>query len=445
MSHKPNLFRMPSFLATLGLVLCCFNAVQAQQTSLPTASEPNECESSIGSNLGTCYTNANTPCPLWPGSTVDAANSFNAAVLSDFNVANTCYYAPAGTTPSPYIGARTQPGTGQAIDVWGSCYYITDSSNVDSYFIPFKSSPEWTDFISSSTSGTMQHHVHLNSCARSFLYQAADTDVPGYTTPVPAGDPAAKSPEQLCGHLPDSHLPYWPTGQSLSRTITMPNCAGICYINTITNDTQCGSAWTASVTLGFTALNGNDPALQQKGLWWSETPSAISLPVTLPKCDPRSTTYSTGSCSASCGGGTQSTYAIDGCGQKVVISTQSCNVWACNDFGASNGAGGGNKHDAGSYGFGGVDANGNAVGGGGYATPEEAAAAAAAAGIANPDQSVQANPDSPPTQGMTDSASSDSSSSDGNSGDGSGGSSDGNGGGEGGGGEGGGGGGGGGG
>ena len=298
------------------------------------------------------------------------------------------YVAPGGVTPSPFVRARTTPGQGQAIDVWNICRYIDDiSASRDSYFVPFRTSGEWWDFIRATGQKPMSNNAYLALCSRyasfTFPLHGDETKTYGELSTLGDGgtsvygpttsDPQAVSPQQLCwsgNHT--TTLPYARVGTLYEQKFDL-SCNPFCFTNSTTHDTQCGSPWTNPVTITYTGGNSNTtdtpPTAADNG-GWTETPSYVPPPEpAYPSCDPRlSTTPSSSGCSSSCGG-VITHYATDNCGVRAITGYTECSPpcpppprsgatssgGGCGSSGGSGVCGGQNPADGGDGGDGGGD------------------------------------------------------------------------------------------
>src|SRR5260370_26934803 len=91
--------------------------------------------------------------------------------------ANGAYAFSGSTKPSPFVAARSSPGSNNiALDVWGKCRYVDNISTDTSIFVPFNTSSEWLAFVNNASTGVIRDlttpSTHPSThCARAFTGQ----------------------------------------------------------------------------------------------------------------------------------------------------------------------------------------------------------------------------------------------------------------------------------
>lgn len=180
-----------------------------------------------------------------------AATCYGAATATDFG--SSFAYAPdtaAAAYPFPYKAARAAPGQTQALDLWGTCRYVSVRSS-NAIFIPFASRSEWEAFArqGASSSSPLSQVATVWPCAREVV-----------ALPLSPGD-------ARCDQTVTVHLPYAPAG-ALVRKVIRFSCTDRCFVNRTTRARTCGR-WERAAVITFLALDadtvGEGPSWQVHG------------------------------------------------------------------------------------------------------------------------------------------------------------------------------------
>jgi hypothetical protein len=100
----------------------------------------------------------------------------------------------ANSTVWPFVAARTiagQPATG-ALDLWGACWFVDNTSTSSSYFVPFNSEPEWTSFYNAALNNNIPG-VTVTPCSRAMTQPVTLTPSADCLNPVPASATAQET------------------------------------------------------------------------------------------------------------------------------------------------------------------------------------------------------------------------------------------------------------
>jgi hypothetical protein len=142
----------------------------------PTQAGTNTNKSTVASSLSVYE------CSLSP----TASSSLSGCTNNYDNLTQTTTFGltsdgTCNTGSAPYCGARSDANSGAItpIDAWGSCYWVTNNTS-NNLFVPFRSSTEWSNFISNHPTG-----VTLTACAWPYARELVLN--PSYASPSVPG------------------------------------------------------------------------------------------------------------------------------------------------------------------------------------------------------------------------------------------------------------------
>lgn len=183
-------------------------------------------------------------------------------------------------------------------------YYWVDNLSADDYFMPLKTISEWNSFTSHLPAGITVD----TSCPAVTEYAATLIDGRTIGDSIDIGRVMSGA-----GTAPESFA-YGSKSYAVTKQICTTNFDNTQSCNTcsgtqiITISSQCrGGSWQSAVT---------------------NTGGDFPCPAPPPKCQPADIITGYGTCSVTCGGGTQDVYHSDGCG-NTSTTTQACNTQAC--------------------------------------------------------------------------------------------------------------------
>jgi len=140
---------------------------------------------------------------------LDGRGAHASSMLSCASVPSVCGDQTSNAASGAY-GLRINPGIASTpIDVHGLCRYI-DNLSGNGYFIPFKTSLEWSAFLNTNVAGINKTH-----CARPF--SGMDVSHSLYFGPTSALFSMGDTGDAITAGV---SLPYWRTGQSWPPSTT---------------------------------------------------------------------------------------------------------------------------------------------------------------------------------------------------------------------------------